>query len=96
MSKRSIVDTEGRHLLAAWLLSGERRGAQSALASKLGVTSSLVSQWVSGAARPGEVYREALAGIAGIEPSKWDTKDEAERRAKAVAAAAPAPTGTQG
>lgn len=89
MSKRSIVDTKGRHLLAAWLLGAEeKRGAQSALAERLGVTSSLVSQWVSGAARPGEVYREALAGIAEIDASEWDTADEAERRKKALAAVA--------
>lgn len=78
------TETPGRTALKAWV-SAKGKGAQSALAARLGVSEALVNQWRSGSCRPSHVYRDAIELVTGINPRDWETEDERERRKRAIA-----------
>jgi transcriptional regulator with XRE-family HTH domain len=85
---REEVKTPGRELLKAWV-SERDRGSQAKLAERLGVSEQLISQWRSGACRPGSIYRDALEAATGIEPHQWETDKEREQRKRALTGPAP-------
>lgn len=78
----TMLDTEGRKLLAAWLAKDGR--TQTWLAGVLGVKQSTVSHWLRGAWRPPQELKMALARIAGIPVDAWLTYAESERFAQIV------------
>lgn len=80
---RPETDTPARQALKDWI-SSKGRGAQSELATRLGVTEQLVNQWRSGSCRPGQVYRDALEVVTGIDPRDWETGKERDRRKRAM------------
>lgn len=80
---RPATETPGRTALKAWILA-QGKGAQSALASRLGVSVTLVNLWRSGSCRPGHVYRDAIELVTGIDPRDWETDDERDRRKRAI------------
>ena len=78
------VRTQGRALLVKWMRADKSR-TQGFVARTLSVTQPAVRAWVRGESRPVEAYREALRRLAGIPPEAWETRQERERRAKALA-----------
>ncbi len=75
---RRIRNTRGRLSLEVWLSAADDR-SQTGLAERLGCKPALVSQWVSGMARPSPRLRHALEAICGIPVVEWlDASEAAE------------------
>lgn len=71
-----MVETEGRHLLSAWLTKTST--SRAALAAKLGISGPSVTHWTQGTSRPEAHHRLALAKITdGAVPfESWFTQSE--------------------
>lgn len=89
MSDLKVIETPGRQQLKAWLDAESGRNP-SKLATMLGLSQPAVRNWVIGAARPEQPYREALHVLCGIPTEAWELDGERELRLRAIRLAASA------
>lgn len=86
MGMRKTRNSRARVALAEFLAKNKGTISQVSLAERLGVKQALVSQWVSGKARPSARLREMLEVVCGVPAHDWlDPSESAqlERLARA-------------
>jgi transcriptional regulator with XRE-family HTH domain len=78
------IRTPGQQALIDWLKAEPGR-SQGSVATALGVSQPAVGYWVKGTSRPEAAKRAALFALCGIPESDWETNEERQQRAEALA-----------
>lgn len=76
---RKVRNSRARVALEEYFATNKGKISQGAVAERLGVKQALVSQWVTGKARPSARLREMLEVVCGIPAHHWlDASESAE------------------